>query len=135
MNELACSTIMLNLSDSVIRKMGELSSAKELWDKLEETYTETSFASRMYLLEKLFKFKFDMSKDIDENVDMFTKLVQDIKLSGYKTIDNYTNVALLNYIPDSYTDVKSAIKYGIDSASIDVIISALKSKKLELLET
>ncbi|KAH6771300.1 hypothetical protein C2S52_016103 [Perilla frutescens var. hirtella] len=50
------------------------------------------------------------------------------------TTDNYTSIALMNVIPDSYSDVKSVIKYGRDSASVDVIVSALKSKELDLLE-
>lgn len=51
----------------------------------------------------LFQFKLDLNKDIDENLDLFTKLVKDIKLI---TIDEYSPVVLLNYIPDSYFDVK-----------------------------
>ncbi|KAL0298095.1 UNVERIFIED_CONTAM: hypothetical protein Sangu_3161700 [Sesamum angustifolium] len=41
-DEYAYSSIFLNLSDSVIRKVGKQESAKELWNKLEELYTETS---------------------------------------------------------------------------------------------
>ena len=126
MNELACSTILLSLSDSVIRKVGVIDNAKDMWDKLDELYTETSMSNRMYLLEKLFKFKLDLSKDIDDNIDTFSKLVQDIKRSGDKTIDEYTSIALMNSIPDSYSDVKAA--------SLDLIISSLKSKELELKE-
>ncbi|KAL0342711.1 UNVERIFIED_CONTAM: Retrovirus-related Pol polyprotein from transposon TNT 1-94 [Sesamum calycinum] len=52
-----------------------------------------------------------MSKNIEENIDEFTKLVQDIKLTGDKNIDDYTPIVLLNAIPDVYSDVKAAIKY------------------------
>ena len=134
MNELACSTIVLSLSDSVIRKVGVIDSAKDLWDKLDDLYTETSLSNRMYLLEKLFKFKLDMSKDIDENIDCFSKLVLDIKRSRDKNIDDYTSIALMNSIPKSYSDVKAAIKYGRDTASLDLIVSSLKSKEMELKE-
>ena len=77
-------------------------------------------------------FKLDLSKDIEDNIDIFQKLVQDIKRSGDKTIDEYTSIALMNDIPDSYNDVKAAIKYGRDSAPLDLIISSLKSKEIEL---
>ncbi|CAH9145357.1 unnamed protein product, partial [Cuscuta epithymum] len=50
MNENACSVIYLNLSDSVIRKVGILESAKILWNKLNELYTETSLPNRIFLL-------------------------------------------------------------------------------------
>ncbi|CAH9144987.1 unnamed protein product, partial [Cuscuta epithymum] len=132
MNENACSVIYLNLSDSVIRKVGILESAKILWDKLNELYTETSLPNRIFLLEKFFKFRLDMSIDIEENLDVFTKLISDIKLCGDKHIDDYSPIALLNAIPDSFSDVKSAIKYGRDNVTLDIVVNGLKSKELDL---
>ena len=132
MNENACASIYLNLSDSVMRKIGNLECAKTLWDKLSELYTETSLPNKMFLLEKFFKFRLDMSKDIDDNLDIFTKLISDIKLCGDKNIDEYAPIVLLNAIPDSFNDVKSAIKYGRDSVTLDIVVNGLKSKELDL---
>ncbi|XP_042056455.1 uncharacterized protein LOC121801050 [Salvia splendens] len=134
MNELARAAIVLNLSDFVIRKIDHIESASEMWKHLDTLFTETSMSSRMHLLENLFKFKLDLSKDIDDNVHRFQKLVQNIKRSGDKTIDEYTSIALINVMPDSYSDVKAVIKYGRDFAPLDLIISSLKSKELELRE-
>ncbi|KAL0324451.1 UNVERIFIED_CONTAM: Retrovirus-related Pol polyprotein from transposon TNT 1-94 [Sesamum calycinum] len=108
-DEYAYSSIILNLSDSVIRKVGKQNTAKELWDKLEELFTETSLPSKLFLLENFFRYKLDMSKIIEENIDEFTKLVQDIKLTGDKNIDDYTPIVLRNAIPEVYSDVKAAI--------------------------
>ncbi|KAK6160086.1 hypothetical protein DH2020_003467 [Rehmannia glutinosa] len=115
LDEFAYSSIILNLSDSVLRNVGKLSSAKELWNKLEELITETSLHSKLFLLEKFFRFKLDLKKDMNENLDVFTKLMQDIKLTGDKNINDYTPIVLLNAIPDTYDVVKSAIKYDRDS--------------------
>ncbi|CAH9141104.1 unnamed protein product [Cuscuta epithymum] len=132
MNETACSSIYLNLSDSVLRKVGIIDSAKALWDKLDKTYTDTSLPGKLFLLEKFFRFRLDLSKDIDENLDVFNKLIQNIKQAGDKHIDDYTPIVLLNAIPDSYNDVKSAIKYGRDDISLDVVVNGLRSKELDL---
>ncbi|KAL0385669.1 UNVERIFIED_CONTAM: Retrovirus-related Pol polyprotein from transposon TNT 1-94 [Sesamum radiatum] len=105
-DEFAYSSIILNLSDSVIRKVGNHNSAKELWDKLDELYTESSLPSKLFLLEKFFRYKLDASKTIDDNIDDFTKLIQDIKLT--------------------------AIKYGRDSVNLETVISGLKSKEIDL---
>ncbi|KAL0367724.1 UNVERIFIED_CONTAM: hypothetical protein Sradi_3662500 [Sesamum radiatum] len=109
-DEVAHSSIILNLSDTVIRKVGNQNSARELREKLEELYTETSLPTKLFLLEKFFKYKLDLSKNIDDNIDEFTKLIQDIKLTGDKSIDDYSPIVLLNAILDTYNDVKSAIK-------------------------
>ncbi|KAL0355352.1 UNVERIFIED_CONTAM: hypothetical protein Sradi_3982100 [Sesamum radiatum] len=113
-DEFAYSSIILNLSDSVIRKRGNHSSAKELWDKLDELYTESSLPSKLFLLEKFFRYKLDASKNIDDN------------------IDDYSPIVLLNAIPETYGDVKSAIKYGRDSVNLETVISGLKSKEIDL---
>ncbi|KAL0455731.1 UNVERIFIED_CONTAM: hypothetical protein Slati_0912300 [Sesamum latifolium] len=131
-DEFAYSSIILNLSDTVIRKVGNLTTAKELWDKLEELYTESPLPSKLFLLEKFFKYKLDVSKTIDDNIDDFTKLIQDIKLTGDKNIDDYSPIVLLNAIPETYGDVKSAIKYGRDSVNLETVISGLKSKEIDL---
>ncbi|KAL0454352.1 UNVERIFIED_CONTAM: hypothetical protein Slati_0774400 [Sesamum latifolium] len=127
-DEIAYSSIILNLSDTVIRKEGTQNSARELWEKLEEVYTETSLPTKLFLLEKFFKYKLDLSKNIDE----FTKLIQDIKLTGDKSIDDYSPIVLFNAIPDTYNDVKSAIKYGRDSVNLETVINGLKSKEIDL---
>ncbi|KAI5666158.1 hypothetical protein M9H77_16011 [Catharanthus roseus] len=41
-------------------------------------------------------------------------------------------VSLLNALPDSFNDVKSAIKYGRDDLSLSDVKNALKSKDLDL---
>ncbi|KAL2235740.1 UNVERIFIED_CONTAM: Retrovirus-related Pol polyprotein from transposon TNT 1-94 [Sesamum indicum] len=107
-------------------------SSKALWDKLEELYTEISLPNKLFLLEKFFRYKLDLSKNIDENLDDFTKLIQDIKLIGDKYIDEYSPIVLLNAIPESYSDVKAAIKYSRDSVNIETVVNGLKSKELDL---
>ncbi|KAL2252514.1 UNVERIFIED_CONTAM: hypothetical protein Sindi_0046100 [Sesamum indicum] len=131
-DEYAYSSIILNLFDNVLRKVGKQDTARDLWKKLEDLYTDVSLPSKLFLLEKFFKFKLDLSKTIDENLDDFTKLVQDIKLTGDKNIDEYSPIVLLNAIPDTYADVKAAIKYGRDSVSLDIVVNGLKSKEIDL---
>ncbi|KAK6148492.1 hypothetical protein DH2020_019404 [Rehmannia glutinosa] len=132
LDEYAYCSIILNLSDYVLRKVGKLSSAKELWKKLDELYTDTTLPSKLFLLEIFFRFKLDLTKDMDENIDVFTKFIQDIKLTRDKNIDDYSPIILLNAIPDSYSDVKSAIKCGRDQFSLETIVNGLKSKELDL---
>ncbi|KAK4391500.1 Retrovirus-related Pol polyprotein from transposon TNT 1-94 [Sesamum angolense] len=131
-DEYAYSSIILNLSDSVIRKVGKQNSAKDLWNKLEELYTETSLPSKLFLPEKFFRYKLDLSKNIDENIDDFTKLIQDIKLTGDKNIDDYSPIVLLNAILETYEDVKAAIKYGRDNVNLETVVSGLMSKEMDL---
>ncbi|KAI5668948.1 hypothetical protein M9H77_18801 [Catharanthus roseus] len=47
-------------------------------------------------------------------------------------ISDYVAIILLNALPDSFNDVKSAIKYGRDDLSLYDVKNALKSKDLDL---
>ena len=85
-DEFAYSSIVLNLSDTVLRKVGKLDSSKALWDKLEDLYTEISLPNKLFLLEKFFRYKLDLSKNIEENIDDFTKLIQELSLLGIKIL-------------------------------------------------
>ncbi|TXG54014.1 hypothetical protein EZV62_019270 [Acer yangbiense] len=49
-----------------------------------------------------------------------------------KLSDENEAIILLNSLPESFKDVKAAIKYGRSSLSLEECISALKSKDLEL---
>ena len=39
---------------------------------------------------------------------------------------------MLNYLPDSYKDVKAAIKYGRELLTLDDVLGALRSRELEI---
>lgn len=132
MNDYAVSTISLNVSDSVLRKVDLIEDAKELWDKLDELFLENSMPNQMHLLDKFFKFSLDLSKGLDENLDVFSKLIQDIKETGNKSIDDYAAFALVNAIPDAYSDVRSAMKYGRDNVTVELVMSNLRTKEIEL---
>ena len=71
-DEIALSTIILHLSDSVVRKVDEMKSTAELWQKLDELYLVRSLPDRILLLEKFFGFRMDTSKDLDSNLDYFS---------------------------------------------------------------
>lgn len=132
LDELAYTSIILHLSDAVLRKVGKLKTTKELWEKLEEFYVSRSTPNKLFLLESFFSFKIDSSKDLDDNLDVFNKLVQDITNCGEKVSEEYKAIILLNVIPDTYRDVKNAIKYGRDTLTPEIVINSLRSKDMEM---
>lgn len=96
-NELVLSAITLHfLFLILLRKVGATDSTKELWDKLAELYTDIPFSSKLFLI--FFRFKLDLIRDVEEILDVFTKLIQNIKLTGDKHIHEYSHVVLLNVI-------------------------------------
>ncbi|TXG60444.1 hypothetical protein EZV62_015017 [Acer yangbiense] len=134
MLEMALWTIILNLYDNVLRKVNDESTAFDVWKKLESLYLTKSLTNKIYLKECLFSFKMDPSKCLGQNLDEFKRMTIELANVGEKRklSDENEVIILLNSLPDSFKDVKAAIKYGRSSFSLEECISALKSKNLEL---
>lgn len=69
--------------------------------KLEELYLVKSLPNKIFLLERFFSFKKDLSKDLDCNLDTFNKLVQDITNARDKVSEENKVVIPLNSIPEA----------------------------------
>lgn len=46
--------------------------------------------------------------------------------------EEYKTIILLNVIPDTYKEVKNAIKYSRDTLTPEIVINSLRSKEFEL---
>lgn len=131
-DELAYTSIILHLSDTILRKVGKLDSTKQHWEKSEDLYLLKSTPNKLYLLERFFSFKMDPSKDLDDNLDVFNKLVKDIFNCDEEVSEMYKAIILLNSMPDSYREVKNIIKYSRDTLTTKIAIDSLRSKEMEI---
>ena len=62
--EKAHSTLILSLSDNVLRDVAKLTTAKEIWEALEAKYHVKSAANQLFLRNKLLRFKMVEEKSI-----------------------------------------------------------------------
>jgi hypothetical protein len=74
----------------------------------------------------------DPSKDLDDNLDVFNKLVQDIVNCDEEVSEMYKAIILFNSMPNSYRKVKNAIKYGRDTLTSEIVIDSLRNKEMEM---
>ncbi|KAK0588339.1 hypothetical protein LWI29_038366 [Acer saccharum] len=134
MLEMTLGTIILNLSDNVLREVNDETTASSVWNKLESLYLTKSLTNKIYLKERLFSFKMDASNGLGKNLDEFKKMTIELANVGdnEKMSDENEAIILLKSLPESFKDMKAAIKYGKTSLSLEKCISALKSKELEL---
>ena len=56
----------------------ERKTALEVWQGLEKEYQIKSLSNSIYLKQKYSCFKFEENKSIDENLDVFLKLISDL---------------------------------------------------------
>lgn len=65
-----------------------------------------------------FIFKIDHLEELDDNLDVFNKLVQNITNCCENVFDEYKTIILLNAIPDVYEEVKNVIKYERETLTL-----------------
>ncbi|XP_022850562.1 uncharacterized protein LOC111372436 [Olea europaea var. sylvestris] len=75
---------------------------------------------------------FDTSLGLEENIDKYVKLVQDIENCDENLSEDQQVVDLLNSLSDRYMEIRNALEYGGQDLTIDIIISFLRNRKLEL---
>ena len=75
----AYSTLILSLSDRVLREVSKEETAAGVWAKLESLYMTKSLTNRLLLKQKLFTFKFSESGNIGEQLEEFSKCVDDLE--------------------------------------------------------
>ena len=130
--EEAFSLIFLHLADSVICKVDGMETHVSLWKKLDSLFSIVSAPNLVFLKGILFNFKMDSSKTIDENVDEFTRLTLLLKGTDQAFDESTEAMILLNSIPAEYFVVKNALQYTGIVPKIELIVSGLKVRELEL---
>lgn len=88
--------------------------------------------NRIFLKERLFSFKMDVSKGLEENIDDFNEICMDLVNLGEQLDTENQAVILLNSLLEKYKEVKSTINYDRDSLTLDIVLDSLRSKELEL---
>ena len=78
----AAATIWLCLSDQVMFHVMDLTSPKEIWDKLSTQYMST-LTTKLYLKQKLYELNMmQEGSDLVEHLNVFNQLVADLARRG-----------------------------------------------------
>ena len=128
----ARNTIVLSLSDQILRKVVKEKSAAEMWLKLEQLFMTKTLPNRIYLKQRFYGYRMEETKSIDENIDEFTKLVVDLANLDVEIDDEDQAIFLLNSLPRPYEQLKDTLKYGRETLSLEEVVSAVYSKELDL---
>lgn len=132
--ETATETFIFHLSDSKIRQVDRENTSAKIWKKLDELFQVKSWTNKIFLKEQLFGYKISSSKSLDENLDDF--LTMTIELENSITNEALSNknqaVIILNFLPETFKEVKNVIKYCRIEITLKEVVSVLQSKEFEM---
>ena len=100
-------------------------SAKKLWETLEEKYMKKSLKNMLYMKKKLYRFTYTPGMSMNDHVNSFNKLLAYLLNLDEQFEDKDKALLLLNSIPDKYDHLTTTFLNGKDSVTFDVVCSAL----------
>lgn len=133
--EKAMNLIFLNVGDHVLRKIERCTTAAETWSLLETLYMPKSLPNRVHAQLKLYGFKMQDQKSIDDNIDDFLKIVGELSHLSIEVPEEVQAILLLNALPSKYDQLKETLKYSRDVIKVEDVASSSKSKKKKINET
>ena len=126
--EKAQSAIILSLGDKALREVSKETSAAAIWLKLEKLHMTKSLANRLYLKQRLYSFRMAEGKSIEDQMDEFNKIIDDLENVDVKMEEEDQAIILLSALPKSYEHFVDAMLYGRgQSLTLEEVQAALNS--------
>ena len=75
----AHSTLILSLSDSILREISEEKTTLGMWNKMEALCMKKSLAHRLFLKKMMYRFSMKEGVSIQEHIDVFNKIILDLE--------------------------------------------------------
>ena len=134
-DEKAMNIIFMSVGDHVLRKLDKVKTASEAWEILDKLYMAKTLPNRVHAQLKVYSFRMQDSRTIDQNVDDFLKLIADLNNLNIEIPEEVQAILLLNALPSRYDSLKETLKYSREAIRVDEVASAAKSKEMEYKET
>jgi hypothetical protein len=130
LEEKAHSSILLSLSDGVLREVADEETAAGLWKKLENLYMKKSLTNRLFLKQRLYTLKMEEGTSLGNHLDEFNKILMDLKNIDIQIDDEDQALILLCSLPEFFDNFINSMLYGRDTISLADVKSSLNSMEL-----
>ena len=125
----------MSLGNLVLRKVMKETTALGVWKALERDYQTKTLPNRIYMKQRFASFKMDDHKSIEENLDIFLKLVSDLASLNINISDEDQAIQVLSSLPQQYDSLVDML-YGTakETLTMNDVINSAYSKEVELKE-
>lgn len=122
------------LLDTILRKIMHKKTALGMWQELERDYQTKSLPNRIYLKQMFASYKMEEGKSIEENIDMFLKLITDLVSLEISISYKDQAIQVLSGLPSQYEPLVHTLKYGMgkDMLTLHEVVTSAYAKEVEL---
>lgn len=125
----AASAIRLCLAKNVLANVQNISSAKELWEKLEGLYQAKGISNRLLLKEQFHNLRMDDGMKISDHLSTLNGIVSDLESLEVKIDDEDKALRLILSLPSSYMHMKPVLMYGKETLSFEEVANKIISEE------
>ena len=125
----AYNTLILSLSDTVLREIVKCKTSLELWVKLESLYMTKNLSSRLHLKAKFFTWKMKEGRNLQGHIDNFNKLIVDLSNIGVEYDNEDKALVLLYSLLKSYEMLVDILQHGRETISVEEVVGSLRAKE------
>lgn len=91
-----------------------------------------SLAYRLYMKQHLYSFKIREDKNLDDQIDEFINILEDLENLEVKLEEGDKALILLNALPKTFEIFKDVTLYGRDSTiTLEEVQAAINAKELQ----
>lgn len=106
------STIVLSVTNRVLRKIRKEETAAGMLNALDKLYLAKALPNRFYLKQKLYGFKMSGSMSTESNIDEFLHLITDLENIDVQVPDEDQAILLLMSLPRQFDQLSDTLRYG-----------------------
>lgn len=131
----AYSAIILSLDYGILKKVGGEKTATGLWKKLDDTYSKKSMAQRLATKKKLYTLQMEEKSSITYHIDVFNKIILNLKDINVELDDEDKAILLLCSLPSSYKHLVDTLMYRrqpLTTVNVKETLSSKQATKKEL---
>ena len=128
----AASAIRLNLAKNVLANVHGITTAKELWEKLEELYQTKGVSNRVYLKEQFHTLRMREGTTLSDHLSVLNGIVAELESIGIKIDEEDQALRLIWSLPRSYEHMKPILIHGKDKISLSEVTGKLISEERRL---
>jgi hypothetical protein len=128
----AASSIRLCLAKNVLANVQGTSTAKELWEKLEEMYQTKGVSNRVYLKEQFHTLRMAEGTTISDHLSVLNGIVSELEALGVQMDDEDKALRLIWSLPSPYEHMKPILIHGREKIFFSEVTSKLLSEERRL---
>jgi hypothetical protein len=118
-------TVIGSLANKYVDSYLTYTSAKELWDALDEKFGVSDAGSELYIMEQLFDYKMVENRSVVEQAHEIHALAKELEQFPWVLSDKFVADGIIAKLPPYWTDFATTLKHKRQEFSVAELIGSL----------